>query len=129
MDALQLAGFAVCAALLSLVLRHVRPEAGIMLALSAGVLTMLLVLPALSALMSGITALADLGGLPDTYMKSLLKVAGVALLMDFAAQTCRDAREDGLALKVEFAGRVLLLSLSLPFVRTLLSHILSLPLS
>ena len=48
--------------------------------------------------------------------------------MDFAAQTCRDASEEGLALKVETAGRVMLLSLSLPVMRTLLSQILSLSL-
>ena len=46
--------------------------------------------------------------------------------MDFAAQTCRDANEDGLAMKVELAGRVMLIALALPVMRTLLVQILSL---
>ena len=48
--------------------------------------------------------------------------------MDFAAQTCRDAGEDGLALKVELAGRVMLIALSLPVMQTLLTQIMSLAL-
>ena len=59
-------------------------------------------------------------------MGQLLKVGGISLLMDFAAQTCRDANEDGLALKVETATRVMLIALALPVMRTLLSQILSL---
>ena len=59
-------------------------------------------------------------------MSPLLKVGGISLLTDFAAQTCRDAGEDGLALKVELAGRVMLIALALPVMEALLSHILSL---
>ena len=59
-------------------------------------------------------------------VKMLLKIGGISLLMDFAAQTCRDAGENGLALKVELAGRVMLILLALPFMQALLTQILSL---
>ena len=68
-------------------------------------------------------------GLDDSFMQQLLKIAGLSLLLDFAAQTCRDAQEEALALKVEFAGRVLLLSSALPVLQALLSQLVSLPLS
>ena len=97
----KLAGFAVCAALVALILRRLRPEAG-----------------------WGVSS-----GLDDSFMQQLLKIAGLSLLLDFAAQTCRDAQEEALALKVEFAGRVLLLSSALPVLQALLSQLVSLPLS
>lgn len=59
-------------------------------------------------------------------MSQLLKVGGISLLADFAAQTCRDAEEPGLAMKVEFAGRVILISLALPVMLALLTQIMSL---
>jgi len=62
----------------------------------------------------------------DSYISQLLKIGGISLLMDFAAQTCRDAGEDGLALKVETAGRVMLIGLSLPVMEALLTQIMSL---
>lgn len=126
--AVKLAGFAVCAALLSLILRQLRPELHLPLALCAGTLLLLMVLPALSTLLDALTSLSTLSGLDSSYMRQLLRLTGIALLMDLAAQTCRDAAEDALALKVEFAGRMLLLSASLPVLRSLLSQLLSLPL-
>ena len=126
--AVQLAGFAVCAAAIALVMRKMRPEAATVLVIAAGLLAMTAVLPLLGQMLAGVKALAQRGGLQEEYMSSLLKIAGISLLMEFAAQTCRDAGEDGLALKVELAGRVMLIALSLPVMQTLLTQIMSLAL-
>ena len=126
MSAWQIAGFAVCAAAMALVMRRVRPEAAPVLIIAAGVLTALMALPQLAKIVDGVRGLAVSGGVQDAYMTPLLRVAGISLLLDFAAQTCRDAGEDGLALKVELAGRVMLIALALPVMEALLSHILSL---
>lgn len=126
MDALQIVGLTVCAAVIALVMRCLRPEAATALVLAAGAMTALLLLPQLVEIVSGILSLADTGQVRDGYMAQLLKVGGISLLTDFAAQTCRDAGEDGLAMKAEFAGRVLLIALALPVMRTLLAQILSL---
>ncbi len=125
MNALQLAFFAVCAAVMALVMRRLRPESATVLVIAAGALTGIAILPQLGQIVGGISALASAGGVQDGYMAQLLKVGGVSLLMDFAAQTCRDAGEDGLAMKTELAGRVMLITLSLPVMRTLLEQILS----
>lgn len=123
---MQIAGFAVCAAAMALVMRRLRPESAAALVIAAGTLTALMVIPQLSQIVSGVTALASAGGVQEGYMAQLLKVGGISLLMDFAAQTCRDAKEDSLAMKVELAGRVMLIALALPVMRTLLAQILSL---
>ena len=126
MDVLRLAGFSVASAVTVLLLRRMRPEMGLVAALACGVLLLGLVMPMLLELMGSITGIAHAGGLNSDYLKQLLKVAGVSLLMDFSAQTCRDAGEEGLAMKTELAGRVMLLSLALPAVRTLLQQLLAL---
>ena len=126
MDFYRIAGLAVSAALMALVVRRIRPELGMTLSLAAGALMTLLALPTLSQVIGGLSTLAQTGGVSNRYTAQLLKVAGVSLLMDFAAQTCRDAGEEGLAMKAELAGRVMLLSLALPSMQTLLTQILSL---
>lgn len=126
MSAMQYAAFAVCAAALALVMRRLRPESAPALVMAAGALAALLILPQLAEVISGVSELASLGGVQDGYMAHLLKIGGISLLMDFAAQSCRDAGEEGLAMKVELAGRVMLIGLVLPVMRTLLSQILSL---
>ena len=126
MNAFQLAGFAVCAAAMALVLRKLRPEAASVLVIAAGALAMMTLLPQLGQIVSGVTTLAKAGGVQEGYMSQLLKVGGISLLTDFAAQTCRDAEEPGLAMKVELAGRVMLIALALPVMEALLTQIISL---
>ena len=126
MSAMQYAAFAVYAAALVLVMRRLRPESAPALVMAAGSMAALLILPQLAQVISDVSALASLGGLQDGYMTHLLKIGGVSLLMDFAAQTCRDAGEESLAMKVELAGRVMLIGLALPVMRMLLLQILSL---
>ena len=100
----KLAGFAVCAALVALILRRLRPEAGWGVSLGAGAIVLLAALPALSALVRGIASLSAMSGLDDSFMQQLLKIAGLSLLLDFAAQTCRDAQEEALAAALNVTG-------------------------
>lgn len=126
MDVLKIAGLSVCAAMMGMLLRRLRPEAGATLSLGAGALILLALLPGIRQAISGVMILGQMGGLPQGYMAQLLKVGGISILMDFAAQTCRDAGENGLAMKAELAGRVMLILLALPFMQALLVQILSL---
>lgn len=124
----QIAGFAICAAVIVLTMRRLRPEAAPVLVIAAGALITLMALPQLAKIVDGVNVLAAAGSVQNNYMTPLMKVAGISLLMDFAAQTCRDAGEDGLALKVELAGRIMLIALALPVMDVLLSQIMSLSL-
>ena len=123
---LRICGIGVAGAVMGMLMKRLRPEIGAAASLAAGLLLAVLSLPMLQEVISSITAIARAGGLADGYLGSLLKVCGISLLTDFAAQTCRDAGESGLAMKVELAGRVTLIGLSLPFMQALLTQILSL---
>ena len=126
MDVMRVAGMSMASAIAVLLLRRMRPEMGLAAALAAGILLLTMSLPMISQVIGGITSMASAGGVKQHYLAQLLKVAGISLLMDFAAQTCRDAGEEGLAMKTELAGRVMLLSLALPAMQSLLTRILAL---
>lgn len=126
MDVLRVAGFSVASAAAVLILRRMRPELGLAAALASGLLLLRMALPMIGQIVASITAMAQAGGVKSVYLSQLMKVAGISLLMDFAAQTCRDAGEDGLAQKTELAGRVMLMLLALPAMQALLTQILAL---
>ena len=44
----------------------------------------------------------------------LVKIIGMAYLVQFGAEICRDAGESAIGSRVELGGRVLILSLTLP---------------
>ncbi|MGN0777847.1 MAG: SpoIIIAC/SpoIIIAD family protein [Aristaeellaceae bacterium] len=126
MDVMKVAGLAVLAAVAAVILRQMRPEMGMAVSMAAGIMLLTLAAPLLTEVVSGLTQLAQQGGVGNGYLQQLMKVAGISLLTEFAAQTCRDAGEDGLAMKTELAGRVMLISLALPAMRTLLTQLLAL---
>lgn len=74
----KLAGFAVCAALVALILRRLRPEAGWGVSLGAGAIVLLAALPALSALVRGIASLSAMSGLDDSFMQQRRERRAVA---------------------------------------------------
>ena len=127
MNVWQAAGLAVGCALGGMALRRMRPEIGMAAALAGGSLLLGLAMPALKQLAEGLAALGQMGDIPSGMLSQLMKVAGVSLLMDFAAQTCRDAGEGGLAMKTELAGRCMLLTLAIPPLKAVLAQVLSLP--
>lgn len=126
MNIMQVAGFAAASAVLTLVVRRLRPEIGAVLAVSAGIALVFLAVPSIAQIIDGISAFGAQGQLTSGMVSTLLKITGVSLLADFAARTCSDAGESGIARHVEFAGRVMILALALPSMQSLMQLILSL---
>ena len=90
MDVMRMAGFSMASAVAVILLRRMRPEIGMTAAVAAGLLLLGMALPLLGQVIGGVTSLVQLSGIKESYLNQLLKVAGISLLMDFAAQTCRD---------------------------------------
>lgn len=56
----------------------------------------------------------------NDYMSLVLKITGIAVLTQFSADICRDSGESALSSKVEFAGKTIILAMSLPVVEAVL---------
>ncbi len=119
-------GLLLCAAMLAVVLRGQRPELALGLSLAAGAVVLLLLLQQLTPLLSSIRALLQEGSIPTHYITAVLKAAGICLLTQLTADTCRDAGEGALASKAELAGRLMLLVLTVPLFTDILSLVTAL---
>lgn len=117
-------GVLLCAALLAAVLRTQRPELAMGLTLTAGAVVVVFLLRQLLPLAGIVRRLSTLGGVSEGAFTTVLRAAGVCLLTQIVADTCRDAGEFALAGKAELAGRVLLLLMMVPLFERILSLIL-----
>ena len=70
--------------------------------------------------------LAQCAQLQEGQLALILRILGVALVSELAAQACRDAGEEGLALHVETGAKVILLLLSAPLLRQLAGLVMEL---
>ena len=113
-------GIALTAAAASLLLRTYRPELSVQIAVAAGTLLLLLTVDELKVMSAFLNDMFERTGIKTEYLKAMVKVLGIAYLAQFAADLCRDAGESAVAGKVELAGRVMILAISLPILGAIL---------
>ena len=112
----QIAAVGLICAVLSLAVRSWRPEFSIYISAASGLVLFAMVYSQLEGIISGVSGLFQKSGSAGVYFPVLLKVIGIAYLTDFSAQVCRDAGENGIASKVEMAGKITLILLSMPIL-------------
>ncbi len=111
---LAVAGLAVTAAFLAVVLRGTRPEQAMAIGLAAGAVLVVWLLKMASPVLDSLRNMVARAGLSEEYGTVLLKALGLCLLTQLAADVCRDAGEQALAAKAELGGKILMLLLALP---------------
>ncbi|HEY8395008.1 MAG TPA: stage III sporulation protein AD [Thermaerobacter sp.] len=122
----QVVGIALVASVLLVLLRQARPEWAVLLSLVTAAAVLLLLAGQVRAVINVIAEVADRASLDMRYMDVLLRIVGVAYLSEFGAQLCRDAGEGALAAKVELAGKIIILLLSVPVLMAVLELLLGL---
>jgi len=70
--------------------------------------------------------MAEQAGVAEGYFGIVLKVIGIAYLSQFASQLCADAGEGAVAAKIELAGKVLIMAISIPVLTEVLHVVLTL---
>ena len=113
-NVVALAGLAILAAILAVMLRRYHAEYGMILSLAAGAVILLALLSSLSPALEEARSLLQAAALPGESLVILFKALGVCWLAQFAADSCRDAGEGALASKIELAGKTAVLLITLP---------------
>ena len=125
-DFLRMTGLAVLGALAAVMLKRQHQALGWAAAAFAGAAVLLLALDKLGEAADVLRELAQCAQLQEGQLALILKILGVALVSELAAQACRDAGEEGLALHVETGAKVILLLLSAPLLRQLAGLVMEL---
>jgi len=124
MQIFQVIGLAILGAVLLAFLRQTRSDLAVVLSAAFGIVIFLMVVSNLAYFVEVMSDLAAKAGVNRLYLDTVLRVIGVAYLASFGGQVCRDAGEGALATKVELAGKVLILAMSVPLMFALLDLVL-----
>ena len=115
-EALRAAGFAITAAMLCFALRAAHRQAGAAAAIAAGLMLFFAAVTRLSLAAEAIKTLGERTGVSDGTLTLLLKLTAMAYIAELSAQLCRDAGEEGLAVKAALCGKMLLMAQTLPLI-------------
>ncbi|MHB1956273.1 MAG: SpoIIIAC/SpoIIIAD family protein [Sulfobacillus sp.] len=120
---LKVASIALIATVLLVVLREERKEWGVVIRFAVGAVVLLMILTPLQTVISQVLQLASVVRVRGLYLAILLKVIGIAYISTFAAQMAYDTGESGLGWRVELAGKVAILAISLPLISAIINAI------
>lgn len=126
MDIFKICGLSICGCVLVLVLKEQKNTFGTVLTLMLSVVLLMLFLPHLASAIQMLRDLYERLGDGSSYFDILLKIIGVSVVGQIAADVCKDAGLTSLAGTVLLLGRGISLGICLPAVGTLLSLIDSL---
>ena len=115
-----LVGVGLVAMIMAVTLRQYRPEFALLVSLVAGVVILIGVVRGILPVVEQVQTIFQSTQMPAAYLQVLFKALGICFLTQIACDACRDAGEGAICAKVELAGKVAVLVISLPlFVQVL----------
>jgi stage III sporulation protein AD len=123
---IQIVGLGMLAAVLTLILKEHKPLFAFLLALVVGVIIFLFLLDQISAIVRMLEQLAEQTSINLVFLKTVLKIIGIAYIAEFGAQIVRDAGLDSVAAKIELAGKVLIMVMAIPIITVIIETVVKL---
>ena len=120
-DVFKILAILLVAAVLCIVLRQKNGEYALLVSITTGIITALLILRHLSSSIDMIKSYIESYGIETEYFKVALKALGIGYITSFIADTCRDSGQTSLASKAELAGKTAIFVLSLPLLISVLN--------
>ncbi|MEC0124221.1 stage III sporulation protein AD [Paenibacillus pabuli] len=126
MEIIQVVGLALIATVLILVIKEQKPMFAFLIAAATGIVIFMMLIGKIGAVIEVLKRLAENSGMESIYLKTVLKIIGIAYIAEFGAQIVRDAGQESIASKIELAGKVLILVLAIPIISIIIETVMKL---
>ena len=83
-----------------------------------------MILGELSYVIETLNNLARRTNIEFTYFSTILKIVGMAYVVEFGSQISKDAGEESIAMKIELGGKILIMVLAIPILLALMDLII-----
>ncbi|MBR6689327.1 MAG: stage III sporulation protein AD [Clostridia bacterium] len=121
MDIFKILAFALVALVLILIVEKNNKEMGVLLILLASIGILVGVFSSIKEVITILKKLADGAGINSKYLSIIIKVTGIAYLVEIVKNVCVDAGNSSLATKVELAGKLSIAILTIPLITNVIS--------
>ena len=122
----KIIAIALLTVIATVVVKPVRNDFALIIALTGGIILLMLVLGYVGQVFSVMREIISLSGVSSSLYTLLLKIVGVGYLVEFTAGICSDTGNSSLGDKVLLGGKVIILVMALPIVTNILQIIVEL---
>lgn len=120
-DIFKIVAFAIISVVLILLLKEQKPEIALLLTIVSSIILLIFGLNKVSSVFELLNDLASKSGINSEFLKIILKVTIIAYIVEFGKNICMDAGQSSIATKLEMAGKVIIVVLSLPIISSLVN--------
>lgn len=121
MEILKIVGVSIFAVVMIIVLKNQRPEMALILSIATGIGIMLFAVYKMSSVVNVLNDLVTKSGINKDFLLIVIKVIGIAYIVEFGKNVCVDAGQSGIATKLEMAGKVIIVVLTIPLITSLVN--------
>jgi stage III sporulation protein AD len=122
----QVVGLALVTTIFLLILRQERPVMAVILSIVFSIVIFTFMMDKMASIIKVLQELSRRAEVNYFFFTSILKILGVAYLGEFAAAICKDAGEQAVASKIEFAAKIIIAVLALPIMIAILESLMEL---
>ena len=123
---LKIIAIAIITSIASLIVKSVRNDFAIMIAITGGIVILVMVLSYLTGIFDTMKEIVNMSGISSSLYTRILKIVGIGYLIEFTAGLCSDTGNSGLGDKVLLGGKIIILIMALPIVTNIMQIIMEL---
>lgn len=124
MDIFKIVMIGLVAALLSSIIKEWKPQVAIVLGMAAGIIIFLLMLSKFNLVIQALERIASKADIDMVYLNTVFKIIGISYISSLGIELCKDAGQNSIAGKIEFAGKMLIIVLALPILMAVIDMII-----
>lgn len=121
MEVVKIVGISIFSVSMIIVLKNQRPEMALMLSIATGIMIMIFSIYKMSSVVNVLNDLVQKSGINKEFLIIIIKVIGIAYIVEFGKNICIDAGQSSIATKLEMAGKVIIVVLTIPLVSALVN--------
>ena len=120
----KILAIALITSVATLIVRPVRNDFAIIIALTGGIIILVMILSFLTGIFDTVKNVVETTGVSSGLYALILKIVGIGYLIEFTAGICSETGNASLGDKVLLGGKIVIMVMALPIVTSILQIIM-----
>lgn len=125
MEIFQIVGLGIVASIAYIILKEINQSFAFFIILVTSLFIFVIVLQKVSEVILFIEDIGSYANVDTIYLKTILKIIGIAYLVELGVHITNDAGLSSVSKKIELAGKITILLLALPILQAVIGMILN----
>ena len=123
MEILKIIGIGFLTLMVTIILKENKKEYAIYSVLIGGAIILLYSMGTIKTIVDFTRRISVNLNYNNKFITLILKITGIAILTEYAVSICKDSGENAIANKIDFASKIIVISLSIPIISSTLDSL------